>query len=111
VRKADIVVKFRHAIVDRQGLADQFDRQLVAADLVCQHAKKMQAVGVTRVAREDVAIVLLGLLQAATLMQLDGIRKQIRGFGGPRFFARSRLLRHLGPHATLLPLGRARSAL
>jgi hypothetical protein len=50
-------------------------------------------------ARENLPVLLLGLLQPATLVQVDGGRKQVCDLGGAEIVARSRLLRHLVPYA------------
>jgi hypothetical protein len=62
-------VEIRNAIIAGDGLADQVDRGLVVPGLMSDDPKKMQAVGVVRISREDLPVNALGLLEPTGLMQ------------------------------------------
>jgi hypothetical protein len=66
---AKIAVEIRNAIIAGDGLADQVDRGLVVPGLMSDDPKKMQAVGVVRISREDLPVIALGLLEPTGLMQ------------------------------------------
>ena len=51
------------------------DGSLVLARLVSNHAEKMEGIGLIRFDRENLPVDLLGSLQPATLMVLDGNRQ------------------------------------
>jgi hypothetical protein len=96
IGKADIIVKVWHALVERQRLADQVDRDIAAAGLMRQHAEQMQGVDMLRIGRQRLAIMLLRLLQPAGLMRPQRGRKLGRGLGGAEVVA----LRLLGHHGS-----------
>ncbi len=71
-------VEDRRVALQRDRASDGLDGNCVPAHLVCNHAEKMEGVGMVRLDGEDLPIALLGGLQAASLMVLDGNRKGFR---------------------------------
>ena len=82
--QSQIVMGFGHARVERDRLADEFERGIVVAQLMRDEAEKIQALGVARVARENVAVEPLGLVQFAGLMMPHRLRKYRSEFGRAR---------------------------
>ena len=97
IGEADIVMKVRHALVQRQRLADQVDRHVAAPGLMREHPEQMQRVDVLRVGRDRPAVLLLGLLDAPGLVRAQRGRKRGRGLGGAEVVALLRLLGHRDP--------------
>jgi hypothetical protein len=88
------------APVDRDRLADQLERSIVAADAGHDHAKQMQRIRMIAVEREGIAAQPLGFVELSGLEMPDRAREQVAGKR-----ARARPGRH---DAALAPLcGRA----
>ncbi len=65
----------RYPIVDRNGVADQIDGQIAPTRLVGDHPEEMQAVSMAGVGRKHMPVEAFGVVQASSLVILNGIRK------------------------------------
>ena len=72
---SQVVVEGSHVLFQSDRPLNVLDGSLVLADLVGNHAEKMDGVGVIRLGGENLPIDLLGSLQPAALMVLDGSRQ------------------------------------
>src|SRR6516165_2042682 len=82
-------MKRGNAIVQGYRLANQVDCHVVAADLVCDDAKKMEAIDVILIDREDFSVMALCLGKLAGLMMAQR-RGQLVGNPTPGAGGRAR---------------------
>ena len=83
----------RHAVVLRNGFADQFHRSVIAAILMGDYPKKMPGVDMARISLQDALVQPLGLGQASGLMVPQGDGEHLLN-------ARRRLRHKLAPSPT-----------
>ena len=96
--------------LDRQGLADEVDGRFRLADLVGDDAEQVQGIGLVGVQTQHLPVHLLGLLQVAGLMELEGLDHRVANGGhegqyrGEPFAATRKNPRSLAVGAGDLPL-------
>src|SRR5215472_9319347 len=86
-----MVMEGRISIVQGDRLPNQAYRHVVAADLVGNDAKKMKAIDVILIDREDFPVAAFSFGKSASSMmpqrrfqQLSGVMRQADGYGGRR---------------------------